>query len=150
MSVHKLTSPLSLRQASAIVDAALAAGRDADLLPLTVVVLDVGGHMIVLKREDGSGIARADLAVGKAWGALGLGLPSRVIGEANQDRLAFLNALAAASHGRAVPVAGGVLVCDADDVVIGAVGVSGDNSDNDERCAITGIEATGLKPAPAG
>ena len=143
--MSRLKTLLSLQQASSIVDEALAAGRAAGFMPLTAVVLDNGGHMIALKREDGSGIGRANIAIGKAWGALGLGLSSRAIGANNTDRPVFLNAVSAAFDGRCVPVAGGVLVCDEQDEVIGAVGVSGDNSDNDEHCAMQGIKAAGLK-----
>lgn len=142
--MSRLKTLLSLTQASTIIDAALAAGRAKNFMPLTVVVLDNGGHLIALKREDGSGILRTDVAIGKAWGALGLGLSSRAIGANNTDRPAFLNALAAASDGRCVPVAGGVLIADTDGAVIGAVGISGDNSDNDEHCALEGIKAAGL------
>jgi len=145
--VSRLKTVLSLDQASTIVDAALAAGRAANMMPLTVVVLDSGGHMVAMKREDGSGIVRADVATGKAWGALGVGVSSRALGDNNKDRPVFLGALAAASQGRCVPVAGGVLICDADGEAIGAVGISGDNSDNDEHCAIAGIKAAGLTPA---
>lgn len=142
--MSRLKTLLSLAQASTIIDAALAAGRANNFMPLTVVVLDNGGHLIALKREDGSGIMRTDIAIGKAWGALGLGLSSRAIGANNTDRPAFLNALAAASDGRCIPVAGGVLINDAQGETIGAVGISGDNSDNDEHCALEGIKAAGL------
>jgi len=145
--VSRLKTPLSLSQATTIIDAALAEGHTQGFMPLTVAVLDTGGHLIALKREDGSGIVRADVAIGKAWGALGLGLSSRAIGANNTDRPAFLNALAAASNGRCVPVAGGVLISDNDGAIIGAVGISGDNSDNDEHCALAGIKAAGLTAA---
>ncbi len=139
---------LSLRDASTIVDAALTAGRDAHTHPLTVVVLDVGGHPIALKREDGGGILRVDIAMGKAWGALGMGMSSRTIRDRLRDRPAFQGALAAASEGRFVPVAGGVLITDGQGRALGAVGVSGDASDKDEYCAIEGIKAAGLTPIP--
>jgi uncharacterized protein GlcG (DUF336 family) len=145
--MSRLKTLLSLSQATTIIDAALAAGHSAGFMPLTVVVLDNGGHLIALKRADGSGILRSDVAIGKAWGALGLGLSSRALGANNTDRPVFLNALAAASDGRCVPVAGGVLISDDSGEVIGAVGISGDNSDNDEHCALAGIKAAGLAPA---
>lgn len=148
MTVHPLKTPLSLDQASTIVDAALQAGRDADFNPLTVAVLDIGGHLIAMKREDGSGIVRLDLAMGKAWGALGMGWSSREIGARNTDRPAFLSALAAAADGRCVPVAGSALILDGRGQAIGAVGVSGDTSDNDEICAVAGVRAAGLTPEP--
>lgn len=140
---------LTLAQASAIVDAALAKGRELNLAPMTVVVLDAGGHAVALKREDGSGILRVEIATGKAWGALALGTGSRVLADrvaSGAPGAAFANAIAAASGGRVVPVAGGVLVRDGEKRVLGAVGVSGDLSDKDEICAVAGIEAAGLVP----
>ena len=135
---------ITLAQANQIVDAALKAAREKSFQQLTVVVLDAGGHMVALQREDNSGILRAEVATGKAYAALGMGISSRKIGAANTDRPAFLSSVSAASDGRFVPVAGGVLVHNSDGQVIGAVGVSGDNSDNDEIAAIAGIEAAGL------
>lgn len=143
-SVYPLAAGLPLEHARAIIAGALAEGRTRALAPLTVVVLDAGGHLIAMEREDGSGIMRFEVARGKAYGALGLGLGSRVIGARNVGREAFLAALAAASDGRSVPVAGGVLVLDAAGLAIGAVGVSGDTSDADEACSIAGIARAGL------
>lgn len=102
----------------------------------------------MLKREDGSGILRGDIAIGKAWGALGMGIPSRLIRDRLADRPSFQNALAAASDGRLIPVPGGVLINNADGETIGAVGVSGDTSDKDEYCAIRAVAAAGLLPDP--
>lgn len=151
--VRHITVTLPLSYAERIADATLAAGREAGLLPLTVVVLDAGGHMVVLKREDGSGILRAEIARGKAHGALGMGIGSRVIRDRLKERPAFQAAIAAASDGRFIPVPGGVLICRADTdtgggAVIGAVGVSGDASDKDEYAAIAGVRAAGLTPHP--
>jgi dihydrofolate reductase len=142
---EKLMSRLTLAQASMIVDAALARGRELKLLPLTVVVLDSGGHMVALKREDNSGIARVEIATGKAWGGLGMGFGSRELFERWQKAPMFVMGYAAASQGRMMPVPGGVLIKDASGEVIGAVGISGDTSDNDETCCVGGIEAAGLK-----
>jgi uncharacterized protein GlcG (DUF336 family) len=136
---------LTLDQACAIVDAALRHGRAAGFAPLSVAVLDAGGHLVAFKREDGSGILRFDVAFGKAWGALGLGVGSRALAERAAAAPAFINAVAAASGGRLVPVPGGVLVLDGDGAVVGAVGISGDASDNDEACAAAGVEAAGLR-----
>lgn len=146
--VHRLQVSLSLKTAERIADAALAAGRDAGLLPLTVVVLDAGGVTVVHKRQDGSGILRGDIAAGKAWGALGMGISSRTIRDRLKDRPAFQSALAAASQGRFIPVPGGVLVRNATGDIIGAVGISGDASDKDEYAAIAGVIAAGLTPHP--
>jgi len=137
-------SHLTLDLATRIVDATLQAGRDANLDPLTVVVLDAGGHDIALKREDGSGILRVEIARGKAWGALGMGLGSRALARRAEENPRFFAALAAASGGRVVPNPGGVLVRAADGSLLGAVGVSGDSSDHDEACAVAAIRAAGL------
>ncbi len=141
-------SVLTLAQASAIVDAALRKGRELNLNPLTVVVLDAGGHAVALKREDRSGIMRVDIASGKAWGALGMGFGSRELFERSTKQPMFITALAAVSQGRMVPVPGGVIIRDGAGEIIGAVGISGDVSDQDEACAIAGIEAAGLKAEP--
>lgn len=141
-------SALTLAQAETIATAALAKGRAMSFQPLTVVVLDAGGHMVVVKREDGSGIVRVEIARGKAWGALGMGLGSRNLFGRAAKMPAFFTAVAAASEGRMVPVPGGVLVRDGGAAVIGAVGISGDTSDNDEICCIAGIEAAGLTADP--
>jgi uncharacterized protein GlcG (DUF336 family) len=138
-------SRLSLTQADTIVTTALRRGRELGLAPLTVVVLDAGGHFVVLKREDGSGILRVEIATGKAWGALGMGFGSRELFERAAKAPAFVNALTAVSQGRVVPVPGGVLIRD-DSGIVGAVGISGDTSDNDEICAVAGVEAAGLVP----
>ena len=135
---------VSLAQATNIVDAALRRGRETDCLPLTVVVLDPGGHAVCLKREDGSGILRVEIATGKAYGALGMGLPSRELAARAQKQPQFYAALGAlAGGGRLLPAAGGVLIRSGGELV-GAVGVSGDTSDKDEVCAVAGIEAAGL------
>jgi len=112
-----------------------------------VAVLDAGGHLVAFKREDKSGILRFDIAFGKAWGALGMGLGSRSFAKRIAEQPAapaFFSALAAMSEGRVVPVPGGVLIRDAAKAVIGAVGISGDTSDKDEACALAGITAAGL------
>jgi uncharacterized protein GlcG (DUF336 family) len=140
--VKSLAVALPLKDAVAIIDNAIEIGHQHGLLPLTVVVLDVGGNIIAIKREDGCGIMRVDIAAGKAWGALGMGISSREIRDRLADRPSFQAALASTSQGRFVPVPGGVLICNEDSEVIGAVGVSGDASDKDEYCAITAINTT--------
>ena len=138
---------VTLAQASTIVDVALKKGRDTNCAPLTVAVLDAGGHLVAFKREDKSGILRFDIAYGKAWGALGMGFGSRELAARAGKNPLFFGVLATVSQGRLVPVPGGVLVKDAGGAVLGAVGISGDVSDKDEACAIAGIEAAGLKAA---
>jgi uncharacterized protein GlcG (DUF336 family) len=142
--------PLTLAQASTIVDIALATARDLELVPMTVAVLDAGGHLVAFKREDRSGILRYDIAYGKAWGALGMGFGSRTLYERAANTPQFFNALYVASGGRVVTNPGGVLIRDAEGEIIGAVGISGDTSDKDEACAIAGIEAAGLFADPGG
>jgi len=140
---------LTLDQASTIVDSALAAARTENMNPLTVVVFDAGGHLKALKREDGSGILRVEVASGKAYGALGMGLSSRKLRDnLVEARPTFVNALAAAAQGRFIAVPGGVLIKDDGGEIIGAVGVTGDTSEKDEYAAIEGIKAAGLKSDP--
>jgi uncharacterized protein GlcG (DUF336 family) len=136
---------LTLEQASTVVDVALRKGRETNCAPLTVAVLDAGGHLVAFKREDRSGILRFEIAFGKAWGALGFGFPSRTLGERAERHPTFFQTIAVVSQGRFVPAPGGVLIRDASGDIIGAVGVSGDSSDKDEVCAVAGIEAAGLK-----
>jgi len=138
---------VTLAQASTIVDTALQKGRETSCAPLTVAVLDAGGHLVAFKREDRSGILRFDIAYGKAWGALGMGFGSRELADRAGKNPLFFGVLATVSHGRLVPVPGGVLVKDTGGAVLGAVGISGDTSDKDEVCAVAGIEAAGLKAA---
>ena len=136
---------LTLDQASAIVDGALAKGRETGCRPLTVAVLDAGGHLKALKREDGSSLLRPQMAIGKAWGALGMGMSSRQIGEAAEARPTFFTGLMVASEGRIVASAGGVLIRGDDGEVVGAVGITGDTSDKDEACSMAGIAVAGLE-----
>ena len=138
---------ITLQQAMTIVETALRKGRDTSCAPLAVAVLDAGGHLTAFAREDGAGIVRPQIAFGKAWGALGMGVGSRTLAKRvteNPQLQPFFTALSAASEGRLVPVPGGVLIRDAAKTVIGAVGISGDTSDKDEVCAVAGIAAAGL------
>ena len=139
---------LSLSSALTIVDSAMVAGRNANFKPLTIAVLDAGGHLLAFQRDENSGILRPQIAIGKAWGVLGMGLGGRQLAQRSQAQPAFFNALSAASEGRMVPVAGGVLIRREGDGIVGAIGISGDTSDNDELCAIAGIEAAGLLADP--
>jgi len=145
----RLKSTLPLDQATIIVDEALNLAHQETMHPLTVVVLDAGGRVVATKSEDGSGLLRFGIALGKAWGALGMGISSRSIRDRLKERPSFQNALAAASGGKLIPVPGGVLINDADGYTIGAVGISGDTSEKDEYCAIGGIKCVGLSSEPA-
>ena len=142
-------SSLTIEAAARVVDAALAAAREAKLLPLAIVALDAGGNLVCFKREDGSGVLRFDIALGKAWAALGMGMSSRQIRDRLAQRPTFLGALAVAADGRFIATPGGVLILDAAGVAIGAVGVSGDASDKDEYCAIKAVRAAGFATDPA-
>ncbi|MEH6753890.1 MAG: heme-binding protein [Alphaproteobacteria bacterium] len=137
---------VTLEQANTIIAAGQAKGREMGIGPLTIVVLDDGGHLVSMQREDKSGILRFEIAFGKAWGGLAIGRSSRANEADILTREHFGVALAAASNGRIIPVAGGVLIMDSDGNVAGAVGVTGDSSDNDEACAVAGIDAAGLTP----
>lgn len=136
---------LNLKAAEIIVDTALAEGRKRSFKPLTVAVLDAGGHVIALKRDDGSSLLRPQIATGKALGVLGMGYGGREIARRANAMPTFFNALIELSGGNMVPVPGGVLVRDAAGKLLGAVGISGDTSDNDEICAVAGISAAGLQ-----
>ncbi len=135
---------LSLDTARTVVAAARAHAGEAGYKPMTVVVLDAGGHVLVAEREDGSSIGRFEIAVGKAHGALALGIGSRAIMARAESQPYFVAAVTAAVGGSLVPVPGGVLVRDADGTLLGAVGATGDTSDHDEAAAVAGIEAAGL------
>ncbi len=145
----RIKPTLPLQHGATIVDEALRLGRQEAMHPLTVVVLDAGGRIVAVKSEDGSGILRFGIALGKAWGALGMGISSRLIRDRLGKRPAFQNALAAASEGKLIPVPGGVLIEDEAGFTIGAVGISGDTSEKDEYCAINAIKAAGLTSEPA-
>ena len=137
-------SQITLDQANTIIAAALAHGAALRLAPLAVAVLDPGGHVIALQRQDKASTLRPQIATGKAGGALGLGVNSRKIGEMAAERPTFIATLGAIAPHGIVPAAGGVIVLDAAGAPLGAVGVTGDTSDNDEACALAGIAAAGL------
>ncbi|NOT13077.1 MAG: heme-binding protein [Methylococcaceae bacterium] len=135
---------LTLKQANLIIQTAIYKARELDLAPLTVVVLDSAGHLKAMQREDGASMIRQKIATAKAFGAVNMGVSSRSLADVALQRPDFMNALIDVADGKIMPVAGGVLICDAENNLLGAVGVSGDVSDQDECCAIKGIEATGL------
>ena len=135
---------VSLEAASLIVAKSIEKGRELGFKPLTVAVLDAGGQLKAFKREDGSSLLRPEIAMGKAWGVLGMGHGGRELARRAAKVPMFFNALSVMSDGRMVPVPGGVLIRSADGEVMGAVGISGDNADNDEICAVHGIESANL------
>lgn len=134
---------LTLAEAQKIVEAALAKARAENFEPMTVAVVDASGTTKALAREDGSSLIRPDIAHAKAWSAVGMGLPTRELNRRSEIMPAFFTALTTVSNGRMVPMAGGVLIIK-NGAVVGAVGVTGDTSDNDEVCAVAGIEAAGF------
>jgi uncharacterized protein GlcG (DUF336 family) len=139
---------LTLDQAQTIVAEALKKAREMDFEPMTVCVVDAGGTIKAMSREDGSGLVRPDIAFAKAWGSVGMGLPGRELNRRNDIMPHFFNALNIVSQGRVVPMPGGVLIMN-DGVLVGAVGVTGDTPDNDEIAALAGVEAAGLTPDAA-
>jgi uncharacterized protein GlcG (DUF336 family) len=141
-------SVLTLDQAQTIISSALQHARAQKLQPLAVVVLDARGVPKAFAAEDGTSLRRFEIAQGKAHGALSLGIGSRAIGKRAVDQPSFVAAVSHVVGGALIPVPGGVLIRDADRLIIGAVGISGDNSDNDEAAALAGIAATGLAADP--
>lgn len=138
---------IDLARARTIVDGALEYARSNDFPPMTIAVLDAAGELVAFAREDGSSLLRERIARGKAHGALNMGVGSRSLAARAATHPAFVNALVSLTDGNLVPVPGGVLVRDNDDV-IGAVGVSGHLSDYDEACAIHAIAAANLRADP--
>ena len=137
-------SQIKLSHANAIIAGALAKGVDGGFKPLSIAVVDAGGHLIAFQRQDGASMLRPQIACGKAAGALALGVSSRKIGDMAAERPTFVASLGPISPHGIIPAAGGVIVVGADGRPIGAVGVTGDTSDNDEVCALAGIAAAGL------
>ncbi|HEV7881118.1 heme-binding protein [Bradyrhizobium sp.] len=136
---------LTLDVARRILDMALAKGVEKKLKPLVVTVLDPRGCVKISAAQDGTSLLRSEIAHGKAYGALAMGMGSRALHQRAQEQAYFINAVNTLAQGRMVPVPGGVMILDDNGTLLGAVGVSGDTSDNDEICAIAGIEAAGLK-----
>lgn len=134
---------VTLEQATTIIDGALAKARQMNIRPLCVAVLDNGGNLKALKREDGASLLRPQIAIGKAWGAIGMGESSRSLAERLKERPAFLGALSDMSGGKVVPVPGGVLIM-SENVIVGAASASGGTADEDEACVVAGIQAAGL------
>jgi uncharacterized protein GlcG (DUF336 family) len=138
---------ISLSKARAILRNTLKTGREMNLKPLSVVVLDAGGNVKAFEREDGASPGRFEIARGKAYGTVMTGMTGTAMMQRAEDQAYFVNALNGAFGGQVIPVPGGVLIMDSRDRIIGAVGVTGDTSDNDAAAALAGIEAAGLKGA---
>jgi len=135
---------LTLEQANAIIAAALASSKDNGFQPMGVVVLDAAGDVKAYAREDGASMFRFDIARGKAWGAVGMGVASRALAERAKDNPNFFVSLAATAQGRFLPQTGAVVIKDATGHIIGAVGASGGTGDQDELICIEGVQAAGL------
>ena len=139
---------MKLEIAQKIVATALATARSRNFKPLAIAVLDARGALKCIAADDGTSLKRAEIAVGKAHGSLAMGLGSRTIAKMAAERPHFVAAVTHAVGGSLIPVPGGVLIKDAAGALLGAVGVSGDTSDNDEIAAMAGIEAAGCKGDP--
>ncbi len=141
-------STIGLTTAQALIGAALEHARGRSFQPLAVAVLDARGALVAYAAEDGSSLHRQDIAMAKANGALGMGLGSRTLAARSKAAPVFFGALSHVIQGGLAPAPGGVLVRTADGLLLGAVGVSGDVSDNDEAAALAGINAVGLVGDP--
>jgi uncharacterized protein GlcG (DUF336 family) len=139
---------ITLDEARSIISKTFAHGREMGFKPLSVCVLDAGGHLKAFEREDGASNMRFQIAHGKAFGAIGMGLGSRALMNRAEVQPYFVLSATGAFDGRLVPVPGGVLVRDGSGAIMGAVGVTGDTSDNDEAAAVSAIEAVGYAPDP--
>lgn len=136
---------LTLEQAHTIITAALAQSQASGLKPMAIAVLDAAGNLKAFSSEDGASMFRFDVARAKAWGAVGMGVSSRALGERAKDNPNFFVSLSATSQGRFLPQTGAVVIKDAQGVVIGAVGASGGTGDDDELICIAGVQAAGLR-----
>ncbi len=139
---------VSLAKANRMIAAGFAKAREQGFKPLGMAVLDAGGHLIAFQKQDGTSMMRFEIAAGKAYAALATGVGSRAVGKLAAERPHFFVGLSGVSGGKMVPVPGGVLVKTRLGEIIGAVGVTGDTSDNDEIAAIAGIEAAGFVADP--
>ena len=137
-------SELTLEAAKTIIETGFAKARELGLKPLAVAVIDAGGHLKAFERQDGASFLRFKIAFGKAYGSIALGAGSRALHARAEQQAYFINAVNALADGNLVPVAGGVVIRDAGGTAIGAVGVTGDTSENDEACALAGIAAAGF------
>lgn len=137
-------STLTLAQANRIIEVALARAREMKVKPLSVAVLDAAGHVRAMQREDGASMFRNDVAVGKAWAAVGMGVASRTLLQRAKENPQFFGALSATAQGKFLPQTGAVVIKDKDGAVLGAVGASGGTGDEDEAVCIAGVEAAGL------
>jgi uncharacterized protein GlcG (DUF336 family) len=135
---------LSLDQAQQIIGAALATSKEKGYQPMGIAVLDASGNLKAFASEDGASMFRFDIARAKAWGAVGMGVSSRTLGERAKGNPNFFVSLAATSDGKFLPQTGAVVIKDAQGRLLGAVGASGGTGDEDELICIAGVTAAGL------
>ena len=135
---------LDLKTATQLASAAIAASHELGVKPLAVAVLDAAGHPLAVLRDEQASFLRPKIATGKARGCLGMGFGGRELARRAQAMPAFFDAINSLTDGEVIPVAGGVLIRNSQGAMLGAIGISGDTSDNDERCALQGISAVGL------
>ena len=138
---------LTLSVAQHIIQEALSNARTHQYKPMGVVVLDASGHLVAFAREDGASMFRFDVAMGKAWGAVGMGSSSRVLAQRAKDNPNFFLSLASTAAGKFLPQTGAVLIKNAAGEILGAVGASGGTGDEDEAICMAGIQAAGLVAA---
>lgn len=135
---------LNLKRANSLIKKCFSFAADKNFKPLSVAILDAGGHLLAFQKQDGASMLRFEIAFGKAYGALAVGFGSRWLEKASMERPHFIAGLTAVSGGKVVPVPGGVLIRNRSNDLIGAIGITGDTSDNDEAAAIAAIEANDL------
>lgn len=135
---------LTLSQAQQVIQAALARSKEKGFKPMGIAVLDAAGNLKAFASEDGASMFRFDIARAKAWGAIGMGVSSRVLGQRAKDNPNFFVALAATADGKFLPQTGAVLIKDAAGNLLGAVGASGGTGDEDEEICMAGVQAAGL------
>jgi uncharacterized protein GlcG (DUF336 family) len=151
MIVEKGNQMMKLTDAKQLCEHVLTYGKEIDTNPLSVVVLDKGGHVLCAMRDENSGIMRYEVAYGKAWGALGMGFGTRTfaqMSESSDKFKSFVQALSSASQGKVIPTQGGVLVRNQAGELLGAVGVSGDSSERDEACILHAVKQLNWIPQP--
>jgi uncharacterized protein GlcG (DUF336 family) len=142
-------SELSLEKANLIIAKAHDQARSAGVPPLTVVVIDAHGHVKAAQRADGASMFRFEVALGKAWAAVAMGAPSRILAERAKDNPNFFITLAATAQGKFLPQPGSVLIRNAAGELLGAAGASGGTGDEDEAACAFGVAAAGFKADPA-
>ncbi len=135
---------LTLATANQIIAAALRHSAEKGYKPMAVVVLDESGNIKSAQREDGASMFRVDIARGKAWGAVGMGVPSRTLGERAKENPNFFLSLAATAEGKFLPQTGAVLIKSASGEILGAVGASGGTGEQDEEICAHGVHSAGL------